>query len=181
MKQSKSQVAYKYAKALYEVADEKNELTVITEEIKALDAIFKDNPSLVIALAGNNLPMKDRKELLSILKKQFSQTMQDFLSLLSDYSRLDTVPIITEDYIKFYDEKQGIAEANVTTTYKLKEDQLEALKQSLKKRFKVNEIEVENTIDESIIGGAIIRVGDQIIDGSVQQKLVNIKKLLLEK
>lgn len=181
MKQSRNQVAFKYAKALFEVANEKNEMTTVFQEIQALQTVCSENERLVGALSSKSLSTKSRLELLEVLKKPFSNTVQDFLSLLSDYNRLDTLPIITEDFIKLYDEENGILEATVTTTYKLEADQLNALKESLKKRFGANEINIKNNTDETIMGGAVIRVGDQIIDGSIQQKLSNIKKLLLEK
>lgn len=181
MKQSREQVAYKYAKALFEVANEKNELEMIFQEIEALKTVCSENEQLVTALSSKKLSTLDRKDLLEVLKKSFSNTTQDFLSLLSDYNRLDTLPIIIDDFINLYDGQNGILEATVTTTYALEDDQLNALKESLKKRFDAEDINIENKLDESIMGGAVIRVGDQIIDGSIQQKLSNIKKLLLEK
>ncbi|MGR3742041.1 ATP synthase F1 subunit delta [Companilactobacillus sp. DQM5] len=181
MKQSRSQVAFKYTKALYEVAEENDELETIISEIEALDIVFKENTNLVKALSKNSISLSERIGLLDTLKSQLSSIMQDFLSLLSDYNRLDTLPIIIDDFIKLHDEKMGIIEATVITTYDLKDSQLEAFKKSLQKRFNAKEVRIENKIDDSIMGGAVVRVGDQIIDGSIQRKLADVKRLLLEK
>ncbi|GKQ42884.1 ATP synthase subunit delta [Companilactobacillus sp. RD055328] len=181
MKQSRNQAAYKYAKALFEVANERKELATIFQEIKALQVICSENERLTLALSSRTISKKDRFELLDTLKKPFSDTTQNFLSLLSDYNRLAILPIIIDSFIALYDEQNGILEATVTTTYPLETDQLNALKDSLKKRFDSNEINIKNDINSSIMGGAVIRVGDQIIDGSIQRKLSDIKKILLEK
>lgn len=181
MKQNRIQVARKYARALFEVADEKNIMSVIFDEVTALRTIFSDNEKLVIALSGKNLIKEEKNNLLEILKKPFSNTMQDFLSLLSDYNRLDTLPIIIEDFIQLYDEDQRIIEAEVTSTYQLSQDQLSAMKNSLKKRYNASDVKISNVINKEIMGGVILRVGNEIIDGSVKQKLNNIKKLLLQK
>lgn len=181
MKQNRVQVARKYAKALFEVANEKSELATIFLEMTALSTVISENEKLVSALSGKNLSTQDKKDLLETLKKPFSATMQDFLSLLSDYNRLDTLPIIISDFIQLYDENQGIIEVEVTSTYKLADDQLSAMKNSLKKRYKANDVNITNKIDDEIMGGVILRVGNEIIDGSVKKKLFNIKKLLLQK
>lgn len=181
MKQTKDQVASKYARALLEVSKEKKELELINSEIDILHSVIENNPNLIPALSANTLSKQEKETIFTSLKESFSSLMQDFLNLLADYKRLNILSIVVDDFKSLYNEEMKIIDAHAITTYSLDDSQINSLKESLKKRYNAAEINISNDIDQTIMGGVILKVGNEIIDGSVKNKLANIKKILLQK
>ncbi|MFH5811006.1 ATP synthase F1 subunit delta [Companilactobacillus sp. FL22-1] len=179
MNLSKEQVGKRYSKALYEVALEQNSVDEMLDDLKSLKQVYEENLSLSFALAGRSISRTEKAKILDTLKSQFSELMQDFLGMIFDNNRMDCVEEIADAFIKRYDEENGIVEATVTTTIELDEAQVKNLESVIKSRFSVNKVNLTKIVDSSIIGGVIIRVGDQIIDGSVIKRFNDIKKTLL--
>jgi len=179
MKLSNKQVGKRYSKALFEVAEEQNSVEEMLEDLKALKQVYEENPSLGIALAGRSISRTEKTKILDTLKNQFGELMQDFMGLVFDNNRMDCIIEIADAFIAKYDEVNAIVEATVTTTVDLDASQEETLKSVIKKRFSVNEVNLTKIVDPTIIGGVIIRVGDQVVDGSVVKRFNDIKKTLL--
>jgi F-type H+-transporting ATPase subunit delta len=179
MKISKSQVGKRYSKALYEVADEQNSVEEILEDLKSLKVVYTENPTLGFALAGHSLSVAEKNKIMDSLKQPFGELMQNFLSMLFENNRMDSVVEIADAYIEKYDSENGIVEVTVTSTIELSAEQEEQMKSVVKQRFSVNEVNLTKIVDPSIIGGVIIRVGDQVIDGSVLKRFTAVKNLLL--
>lgn len=179
MKLSKKQVGKRYSKALYEVAEEQKSIEEILEDLQSLKKVYEDNPSLSFALAGRSISRTEKLKILETLKSQFGELMQDFLGLVFDNNRMDCIIDIADAFIEKYDEVNGIVEATVTTTIDIDDAQAENLKSVIKQRFSVNKVNLTKIVDSSIIGGVIIRVGDQVVDGSVVKRFNDIKKTLL--
>lgn len=179
MKLSNKQVGKRYTKALYEVAEEQKSVEEMLEDLKALKQVYEENPGLGFALAGRSISRTEKLKILDTLKSQFGSLMQDFLGLVFDNNRMDCVIDIADAFIEKYDEVNGIVEATVTTAIDLDQAQAENLKSVIKKRFSVNEVNLTKIVDSNIIGGVIIRVGDQVVDGSVVKKFNDIKNMLL--
>ncbi|AUI70943.1 ATP synthase F1 subunit delta [Companilactobacillus alimentarius] len=179
MKLSNKQVGKRYSKALFEVAEEQNSVEEMLEDLKALKQVYEENPGLGFALAGRSISRTEKLKILDTLKEKFSTLMQDFLGLVFDNNRMDCIIDIADAYIRKYDEVHGIVEASVTTAIKIDDSQASNLKSVIKKRFSVNEVNLTKIVDSNIIGGVIIRVGDQIVDGSVIKRFNDIKNSLL--
>ncbi len=179
MKLSNKQVGKRYSKALFEVAEEQNSVEEMLEDLKALKQVYEENPSLGFALAGRSISRTEKTKILDTLKNQFGELMQDFMGLVFDNNRMDCIIEIADAFIAKYDEVNAIVEATVTTTVDLDASQEETLKSVIKKRFSVNEVNLTKIVDPTIIGGVIIRVGDQVVDGSVVKRFNDIKKTLL--
>ncbi|PMD67768.1 ATP synthase F1 subunit delta [Companilactobacillus nuruki] len=179
MKLSKNQVGKRYSKALYEVAEEQNSIEEMLEDLKSLKTVYEKNPSLSFALAGRSISRTEKLTILDTLKSQFGELMQDFLGLVFDNNRMDCIVEIADAFIEKYDEVNGIVEATVTTTIDLDEAQSKNLESVIKDRFSVNKVNLTKIVDSKIIGGVIIRVGDQVVDGSVVKRFNDIKKTLL--
>lgn len=181
MKLDKQTVAKRYAKALYALAEQEQQVEAIYEEVKAVQTIFNDNPQLGTALVGNALSMLKKRQLVDQLIAPFSQMMQNFINLVFDYQRMVDMPNIMTAFNHLYNEKNQITKAKVTSTVKLTEEQKKRLADAYAKRFEVKTVVIENVIDPSILGGLIVEANHKVIDGSVQHGLQQIKKALLLK
>lgn len=171
--------AISFINALLEVAKDKglfdqveNDLELICEVISRYDAFLKIifNPSIT---------RKDKKKLLKkIFGKSVSQLTMNFLNLIVDRRKekmLQFFPMVSKDVICA---KKGVVTAEVQTVIPLKDDRLEKLKKTLESiTGKVVEIKVVE--NPSIIGGLVIRIGNKLIDGSIANRLKELKTRLL--
>ncbi|WP_099974605.1 ATP synthase F1 subunit delta [Lactobacillus terrae] len=178
MKLSKFQVGKRYSRALYEVAQDNVNLDETLEEIYSLKAVFDENPELSVALSTRSISTKDKKNILDALSSQYSDLLKNFLSMVLDRDRMNAITEIVDSFVDRYDLDHGIVEATATTSVPLSKEQEESLINVVKQRFSVKQVNLKSVVDESILGGVILRVGDNVIDGSVIKKFNNIKNLL---
>ncbi|MBN8261981.1 MAG: F0F1 ATP synthase subunit delta, partial [Xanthomonadales bacterium] len=101
----------------------------------------------------------------------------NFLGLLFDNRRLSLLPEIAGLYDELRFEAERVVKAKVTSAAALPAAELETIKAALRKRFG-REVDVEASVDESLIGGAVIDAGDVVIDGSLKGKLGRLQAAL---
>jgi len=92
--------------------------------------------------------------------------------------KLKLVDKIAEQFGKIWNQKNSIVEASVATRKKLEERELKKVKNFVKEKYHAKEIVLENIADESIKGGMVLRVGDEVFDDSVAGKLAELKRIL---
>ena len=93
--------------------------------------------------------------------------------LLSENGRLSSMPAISDLYDEYRAKDEGTLEAHVTSAIELDDNYRQKLSEALARKFD-KKINIVNTVDESLIAGAIIRAGDVVIDGSVKGKLAQL-------
>jgi F-type H+-transporting ATPase subunit delta len=113
---------------------------------------------------------KSQEEILIIVKK--------FAEILKENGQLKNTEKIMEKFGELYNEAHGIILAEIVSREKLNDELVEKLKSYIKEKYSAKVVEIENIIDEKIKGGIIIRVGDEIIDGSVANELKKLKNIL---
>jgi F-type H+-transporting ATPase subunit delta len=96
----------------------------------------------------------------------FSPDVQNFLRTMIENGRLSLLPEVSQLYNQLYNREQNRVDVEVVSAYAVKKPQERALTEALEKRFGKS-VELHTRIDKSLIGGAIIRVGDEVIDGSL--------------
>lgn len=164
-------LARPYARALFMLANETNQLKQISESLS-----FSAQTAVVpefAALLGN--PRISTEQLLGLLQNpDNNDSLNQFLAVLAENNRLALLPEVSALYEQLRAESELVLKANITSAAPLSEAELAKLVAALKKRFN-REVEVQTAIDESLIGGAIIDTGDLVIDGSVRNKLARLK------
>ena len=85
---------------------------------------------------------------------------------------------IMERFSEICNKENGIVEAEVTTKYKIQDTMTKQIEDFLKKKYRAKEVVLKNVVDEKIGGGVVIRVGDEIIDGSIANQLKELKNKL---
>lgn len=106
-------------------------------------------------------------------------SMTNFLRLLEDGGRIGLLPEISELFGQLYQANQNRADVVIDSAQPIAAPQLELIEKSLAKRLK-RQVSVTVNIDETLVGGAVIRVGDQVIDGSVKGRLQQLAATLLQ-
>ncbi|UQS83844.1 ATP synthase F1 subunit delta [Bombilactobacillus thymidiniphilus] len=180
MKLSNLEVGQRYARALFEVASKNKQQEDILQELVGISQVYQEIPNLGVVLTSNELALSDKQAILDLIKKNASSLMQNFLQMLFDYRRLEDFTAIMHAYTVLYDKKSGVGHVKVQTALALSNEQQQALKQALKKRFNLQQVSLQIQVVPEILGGLIIQFNNVIIDGSVQKKLQQISRVLLQ-
>ncbi len=173
-------LAEKYGMAIFELADEKNLLDAVKEELAAVNALFAEHPDLQQFVSNPRVPTVAKRD---VLRQVFADKVQpfilSFLLLVTDRRREAILPDIIKAYNRFLNERRGLVEARVTTARELAPAEYEALTARLGKRLN-RQVVLEKAIDPSIIGGVVVRIGDKLIDGSVVRQLKQLESALMK-
>ena len=171
-------VGRRYAKALFEVADELNRLQQFKDEINSVSQIFISETKLKTIFEHPKLSKHEKKDIVnSLLQGKISQEILNLMYLIIDKGREKYIKHISKEYTTLCNEKQGIIEARAITAVPMDEIEKSELQRKLSIRFGKKVI-LHNTVDKSIIGGVLIRVEDKVIDSSIKGKLQMIEKSL---
>ena len=180
-------IARPYAEAAFEVARENDALAELSEALEVGRQLLEDG-QVADFLA---MPKLSDAERLDFLQGLFGAAMGDgtvfaggsqhgtnFLKLLIENDRVGVLPEIAEHFDELKDAVENTVDVTVTSATALSERDREAYSRALEKRFgrKVN---LETRIDESLIGGAVIRAGDVVIDGSLRARLDGLTNALV--
>lgn len=180
MSLDKKTVANRYAKAIFELAEENGQLDQTYQELSALRQVFEENDSLAALLSGVDLSLAEKKSLIDALKKDASSFVSNLIQMVFDYGRMDDLVAIIDEFERRYDAFNKRIHAEVITAVQLDTKQRDQLKAGLAKRLSANEIVLHETVDPSILGGVIIRANNETLDGSLSSKIEQIRRLLVK-
>lgn len=174
-----NQLALKYAQAIYEIASEKSLLSEVEQQLKLVEATVAGHADLSTLMFHPLVPAPAKKETISrVFAGDLDDFVQNFLLLLIDKRREPALPAIIREYIRLANEARNIAEAEVLTAKELTGGQLNALAAKLSQVTGKN-IVLKTAIDQDLIGGVVVKIGDKLIDGSVVRQLKALKTALL--
>ncbi|MEO5765717.1 MAG: F0F1 ATP synthase subunit delta [Casimicrobiaceae bacterium] len=163
-------VARPYAEAAFALAREQNALPAWSQMLSFASSVVAD-ARVAAALDNPKFTPGDKESLLlSIAGERVTGDGRSFLRVLIEADRIKLLPQIQVAFETLKDAAEGVANATIETAYPLSDAQLGQLKAALERRFrkKIETTVVENT---TLIGGARVTVGDEVIDGSVQARL----------
>ena len=175
-----SSLAIAYAEALLQLANESGAAASIGEELSGLRQIVETDKLFAQLLADPAISTEERGQLLHrVFDGRASTLMSHFLGLTNEKGRLVLLPAIAGAYDVLLDRQQGIVEVDVTVAQGLGDDQLEAVRRKVGDSLK-REAVVHQHVDPAIIGGLVLCVQDQLIDGSVRAQLSALRQQLME-
>jgi F-type H+-transporting ATPase subunit delta len=175
-----SPLATAYAEALLELANESKSADSIGEELDDLKQLIADNDLFAQLLADPTIGVEERGQFLHrVFDGRASTLMLNFLGLVNEKGRLGILKSIAAAYHDLLDQQQGIVEIDVTVANQVSDSELDGIRRKVSDALK-REAVVYQYVDPSIIGGLILRVKDQLIDGSVRAQLSAIRKTLLD-
>ncbi|MEB0030715.1 F0F1 ATP synthase subunit delta [Undibacterium sp. RTI2.1] len=169
-------IARPYAEALFRVAQSGNLsawLDLVAEMAQA--AAHPD----VVALAHNPKvsAVQTAEAFLSVLKSPVNEEAKNFVNTLTEYDRLTLLPEIAAQFHALKNAQEGAADAQITSAFELTAEQVSDLATTLEKKFG-RKLHPTVTVDNSLIGGVRIVVGDQVLDTSVRAKLQQMQVAL---
>jgi F-type H+-transporting ATPase subunit delta len=166
----KGTLARPYARAVFELAREAGSSAKWSQRV-AFAATAVANPDVRRLLDDpRRTPRHQVELLLELCGERLAPDLSNFLRTVADNGRLAVLPEIAAAYEALRDEAEGRIEVEVRSAEGLDERTRAALKTALERRLE-RTVELRNVIDPDLIGGAVIRAGDLVIDGSVHGRL----------
>lgn len=168
----------KYSVALLDIAKEHNMLDEIYEQFKTIVTELTRDKKMWELMNIPSMKTSEQKELIkTIFGQEINEFLYNFLMILFDKNRFNELEFIFLAFKDSYLAEKNTLEASVLSVIELSKENISAIQEKLEKRFCKN-ILITNEIDESILGGLIVYVGEQVIDGSIKSQLSNIKSNL---
>ncbi len=175
-----SPAAQSYARALIELANDKGAAVSIQQDLAGLAQVLKDNATFRLYLADPGINAVERHEALDrIFRGRITPLVLNFLGVVNNHNRLRILDQIIDAYNDLLDEQLGKIEVDVYVAKRLPPEQLEAVRGRVSAALKKDAV-VHQYVDESIIGGLTLRIGDKLIDASARYQLHALKQKLLE-
>ncbi|WP_071460979.1 F0F1 ATP synthase subunit delta [Bacillus massilinigeriensis] len=176
---SNPQLAKRYAQALFQVASEHQAAGTVEEELRVVKQVVENNPGLTSVLSSPKLTLEKKKELLKQAFASASPFVQNLLMILVDRHRESQIAEVADKYIELSNESKGIAEAVVYTVQPLTGPQEEAISLGFAPQVGKLKLQIQNITDPNLLGGAKLRIGNRIFDGSLRGKLDRLERKLL--
>ncbi|MCM5662391.1 ATP synthase F1 subunit delta [Galbibacter mesophilus] len=170
-----TRAGYRYAKAVLDYAKEQNALEAVSADMKDISATINGSKELQDALQSPIIKLSDKKAAVKEIFSGINAVSEGLIDVLIENNRINLLKVVAEKYIILYDKMRGEEVAVVTTAVPLS-GELEQKVLAKVKELTGNNATIENKIDESIIGGFILRVGDLQYNASIANQLNNLKR-----
>ena len=171
-------IADRYAQALFEVGEETQTTNELYQELSELVVILNENKDLYNFLKSPLIGREDKKNVMkNIFENQLSDNMNNFLKIVIDKDRMSAIENIKESYKNLLNDKINILEGTVVTAVSLSEQEIKDLEKNLSIKYNKN-VTLNNVVDETILGGVLVKLGNEEIDGTVKTRLAKIKNQL---
>lgn len=176
---TKSLVANRYALALYKAANDQGAVEAIQQDLVELKKAFEMNGEIEELLHTPRLSNAKKKDILELLLSGAHQLVKNAVFVLLDKKRIDEIKNLVDEYISIANNAAGIADATVYSTYPLTDSEQANISLNFAKLIGKQSLRIHNIIDQSLIGGIRVQIGNQIIDSSLSGKLNRLKKDLI--
>jgi F-type H+-transporting ATPase subunit delta len=169
----KTTIARPYARAAFAEAKGDKRLAQWSEALRTGAAVIKD-PRVHNLLGNPHVTPKQLAQLVSeIAGDSLDEDGKNFVSTLAENRRLGYLPEISKLFDALKDASEGVVDVTVTSAAPIDEQQQRVLSEALRKRLK-RDVRLHTETDASLIGGAVLRAGDLVIDGSLRTRLEQI-------
>ena len=172
----KEAIAKRYASAIYDIAESSDKIGEIREALNILAENYNEDEEFKVFLLDPSIKYDEK---VKYLQKSFNFISEDafkIINYLVKKGRVSLAEKIKDSYLKIYYEKNNKILVNATFTKELSDNQREALMKKLEEKYK-KKIVLNLSVDEELIGGGIIKIGNKVIDGSIKSQIENIKKI----
>lgn len=168
-------IANRYALALADVlSGTKADTTpdAALSQLRDFQLTLAGAPELRTVFSAPAVVHKDKQQLIEAIGERigFSQSIRNLVFVLLDNGRISLLPELITAFEQWFDDKQGISRIVVTSAALLSDDQQQAIIQKFQ-RLTGREIQASFVIDESLLGGAVVRIGSKVYDGSLSSQL----------
>lgn len=169
-------LARRYAKAIFTVGQQQGIHEDYNEVLQGVANLYATHPEVADAVTNPLYPMDAKEKVMKSLVASMGvdNVMGNFLNLLVQKKRAGLLPEIAASYRTMVDEVKNISHGNVISAVEL-DDELKASVQTVLEKLTGKKVALTTSVDPSIIGGIIAKVGDLVLDGSIKTQLAGLK------
>ncbi len=177
-----TETSERYARALFEVSTELNELKKIENDTKNFQSLLEASSELQNFIKNPTQNISQQNKVIDLISKKlnFSINLKNFFLLLIEKRRIFFVKKILESFFRLCSQKRGEIKASLVSSKKLSQDELERISKELSNTVG-SSFKFDYKVDEELIGGLKLQLGSVMIDTSIKNKLKKYQQLLLEK
>lgn len=166
----------RYAKALFDFANEKGQIESVNQDLSILSNALKDSHELQALLSSPVIePAKKHTIFSNVFKDKISETTFAFLDIIIKKKREPALVTICDEFRAFYNEHHHIKTATLISAQPMSPELVDKIRDLLAEQTKYS-IEIEQIVRPSLIGGIQIKIGDQFLDASIQYKINKLKQ-----
>lgn len=174
-------VSKTYGDALFELAVEENRTDSLMEEILMLQTVLKENKDFEKILEHPEISKQNKIQVIEdVFKGRISDALTGFLRIVVTKGRYKDLPDIFAYFIARVKEYRKIGVAQVTSAISLSEEQKQKIEKKLLDSTQYETMEIEYKVDESLIGGLLIRIGDRVVDSTIKHRLTSLTASLMK-
>jgi F-type H+-transporting ATPase subunit delta len=162
-------IARPYAKAAFELAVEKGNVEAWNEMLFFAGQVASDEQASSL-LASIPTAAEQADVFIKVCAEQLNEQGQNLIKLMAENERLAAIPAVAEIFAEFKAEFDKEIDVDVVSATELAAEQQDKLVAALEKRF-ARKVKLNCSIDETVVGGLVIKAGDTVIDGTVRGKL----------
>ncbi len=171
---AKGPKAKRYAEAAFQIAESSGDLQEWASQLSDLSKLMEDE-SVYSFVNSAKIPLQQKLTVLNTTMKDFNPLLVNLVCLLSIRNSINLIELIKDEFNKLVDASSGVARAEVYTAVDLNKEQQSNIKESISKGLNT-ELQVSYHKDPELLGGLVVRVNDLVIDGSIQEKLIGLKR-----
>ncbi|MBS1548898.1 MAG: ATP synthase F1 subunit delta [Bacteroidetes bacterium] len=171
-----SKVAKRYAQGLLEFTTDTGNISTVFDEMKAVVKIIDSSKELNAFFATPFIDAKKKASASEQIFSTFSEASKNFIQLVIKQGRETQLKNIAQEFIYKVEDIQGVQRITLTTASELSQTNLEGILKSTPLFDSNKKYDLETIIKPEILGGYILRIGDQQVDASVKTKLSNLSK-----
>lgn len=173
-------VSKTYGDALFELALEENVLDTLFQEVQVISEVLRTNDELMKLLNHPKIVKEEKIKIIeNVFKERVSSHLTGFLKIVVTKDRYNQIPEIFAYFLDRVKEYKHIGVAYVTSAVELNEIQKQEIVEKLLKTTSYKTFEMHYQVDDKLIGGMIIRIGDRIVDSSIRTKINEMSKNLM--
>lgn len=167
-------IAKRYAEAVYGVAKEKDKVKEIYDMLNSLMELYINDSEFRNFMLHPLIENSEKKDFLGKIFTDADDITMNIIDYLVDKDRIEIIRYIVSEYLKLYYLENNEVEVTGIFSKELSKEQFDLLKSKLEKKVG-KKIILKIEVNKDIIGGGIVKMGDQIIDGSIKRQIENIK------
>lgn len=174
-------IAGRYAQAVFDIAMAEGQIDSLARETESLAAALAESDDLRALISSPKYSRAEQAAAIGAIasKMGLSPVMANTLQLMAKNRRLFVLPQLTERLAALIADARGEVTAEVTSAVALSDEQMDRLKQTLAEKSGKT-VKLNTRVDDSLIGGMIVRLGSQMIDTSVRSKLASLQNVMKE-
>ena len=176
-----SETSERYSRALFEVANETNELDKIENDVRNFQSLFNSSSEIKNFIQNPTQSKNTQNNVINLLseKLDFSKNLKNFFLLLIEKRRIFFVKKISESFLRLCSKKRGEIKASLISSKELSPTELDEISKDLSKSTK-SIIKLDYKVDKDLIGGLKLQLGSFMIDTSIKNKLKKYEQAMLE-